>query len=199
MDTNIDMMLKKIVDRIVLFVQFTLVLIFILFEELIWEQIAQPVFEYIKSLLLLQKIAVYVEKADRYVILTVFLLLFAVVELAGLAAGIFIVQGKIVTGTILYALKVPIAAFVFWLFHVTEKKLLSFGWFKAAYGWILALFAWAKSREVYRTTIEKVSRIRRFIRRSAEQIKERYFTGENPLAARFRRLYRFVKRSFSEK
>jgi hypothetical protein len=106
--------------------------------------------------------------------------LFAAVELAGLVAGIFIVRGKIVTGTILYALKVPIAAFVFWLFHVTEKKLLSFGWFKAAYGWILALFAWAKSREVYRTTIEKISRIRRFIRRSAEQIKKRYFTGENP-------------------
>ncbi len=182
-------MAKKILKRFIFIIQWLLVVIFIVFEELIWEGIAKPIYDYIHELHLLQALQKKLQKANRYVLLVVFLILLVSVEGAGLAAGVMAVKGMVVTAALLYALKIPIAAFVFWLFHATESKLLSFGWFKWLYEMILSFFAWIKSREIYQDAMAMVSRTKE----SIKAFRSRYFSGDNTVSKRFRRLYRAVK------
>lgn len=183
------MFFKRLLHRLVLLVQIVAVLIFIVFEEVIWETIAQPIYAYIRDLHLLQTIQRRLMGLNRYVLLVLFLVLLVSVEGAGLLAGVMAVRGMVLSAALLYSLKIPIAAFTFWMFHAIEPKLLSFGWFKAAYEWTVALFEWIKSREIYRETRELMQRTKERFR----AFRMRYFSGDKTLARRFRRLYRMLK------
>ena len=185
------MFLKKLVNRFVFVIQIILVTIFIVFEELIWEGIAKPIYAYLQELHLLQSLQKRLETVNRYVILVIFLILLVSVEGAGLAAGVMAVRGMVIPAALLYALKIPIATFVFWLFHATESKLLSFGWFRWGYEKVMAVFSWIKSREIYQETIELARRTKAAFKR----FKNQYFSGNNTLGKRFKRLYRMVKRA----
>ncbi len=185
------MFLKKLLDRLILLIQLILVVIFIVFEEVIWEGIAQPIYRYIHELHILQAFEARLRKLNRYVLLVLFLILFVSVEGAGMLAGVMLVQGRVVTAVLLYAAKIPIAAFVFWMFHATESTLLSFDWFHWTYEKILAFFAWIKEREIYR----EARAMFRETKASFRVFKAKYFSGENTLSKRFKRLYRVVKRA----
>jgi hypothetical protein len=185
--------LKNLFDRLLFVVQWLLVVIFIVFEEFIWEGIAKPIYEYIHELHLLQELQKKLQKANRYVLLVVFLVLLISVEGAGLAAGIMAVKGMVVTATLLYALKIPIAAFVFWLFHATESKLLSFEWFKWLYELILSFFEWMKSLGIYKDTMAMIRRTKE----SIKAFKVKYLSGDNSISKRFRRLYTATKRAMN--
>lgn len=183
------MFLKKLFDRFVFVIQIILVTIFIVFEELIWEGIAQPIYAYLQKLHILQSLQQRLESVNRYAILVIFLILLVSVEGAGVAAGVMAVQGMVISAALLYALKIPIAAFVFWLFHATEAKLLSFGWFRWSYEKIVGLFAWIKSRAIYQETLALAVAGKEAFRR----FKARYFSGDKTITRRFRRLYRMIK------
>jgi len=184
------MFFKKLINRFIFVIQIILVSIFIVFEELIWEQIAEPIYDYLHELHILQALQERLQRVNRYVILVLFLILLISVEGAGLAAGVMAVRGMVVSAALLYGLKIPIAAFVFWLFHATEEKLLSFGWFRWSYEQVMALFAWIKSREIYQETLELAHRVKEAFAR----FKVRYFSGDNTISQRFRRLYWRLKR-----
>ncbi|MEA3418500.1 MAG: hypothetical protein U9Q90_03790, partial [Campylobacterota bacterium] len=122
-------LIRYFLHKTVTFVQLLLVLIFILFEELIWEGIAEPIYAKVRSLKILQRAETMLETTPRNIILFFFLLIFSVVEGTGILAGILFLQGKVLLGAGLYLAKIPIAAFTFWLFNVTKEKLLSYDWF----------------------------------------------------------------------
>lgn len=174
--------------------QLVLVLVFILFEEIVWEGFAKPIYLFIHELRLLQRLQKKLQSVNRYVILILFVLLLVGVESAGIMAGVMVVKGMVLSAILLYALKIPIAAFTFWLFRATEKKLLSFGWFHYLYEKVLALFVWIKSREIYRRTAQATKRVKVQTKDTMRYFKQRYLSGENTLSKRFKRLYRFVKR-----
>ena len=174
--------------------QLLLVVVFIVFEEIVWEGFAKPIYLFIHELRLLQRLQDKLQSVNRYVVLILFVSLLVSVESAGVMAGVMAVKGMVLSAMLLYALKIPIAAFTFWLFRVTERQLLSFGWFDYLYGRVLALFAWVKSREIYRQTVQSTKRVKLQIKESMKQFKQRYLSGENTLSKRFKRLYRFVKR-----
>ena len=125
--------------------QLILVIIYILFEELIWEGIAKPIYEAIHALQILQKIETKLQTVNATVILGIFVVLLTIVEAFGIYAGMLFVSGQVVLGLTLYISKIPIAAFTFWLFRVTEDKLMQFGWFKWMYEWIMKAIEWLKS------------------------------------------------------
>jgi hypothetical protein len=181
--------LEKLFSRFVLLIQLILVVIFIVFEEVIWEGIAKPIYEYIHELHILQTLEQKLITVNRYVILVLFLILLIGVEGAGLAAGVLAVRGMVLAAALLYGLKIPIAAFTFWLFRATEEKLLSFGWFRWSYEKIMVFFEWIKEREIYRSARTMFTQIKA----SFNAFKVRYFSGENTITKRFKRLYKAVK------
>jgi len=180
-------------------VQLVLVVIFIVFEEIVWEGFAKPIYIFIHELHMLQKLQTKLQSVNRYVILVLFVILLVGVEAAGVTAGILVVKGMVLSAMLLYALKIPIAAFTFWLFRVTEQKLLSFAWFKWSYEKIVALFEWIKSREIYQDTVKMMKEMKGRIKVWIKDFKLKYLSGDNTLSKRFKRLYRFVKRVIRRK
>lgn len=184
-------MFSAIKHRLILLLQLFLVMTYIIFDELIWERIAKPIYETIHALKILQKVEVKLESVTPSVILAIFVVLFAVVEAFGIYAGVLFVSGQVLLGLMLYIAKIPVAAFTFWLFRITENKLMQFGWFKWTYDWLMWAIDWLKSCEMYKKTIEYAVQVKMRIK----ALKEKYFAGKNPFIEKMKHLYRSVKRT----
>jgi len=184
---------NKILGRVLLVFQFILVFLFILFEEIIWEGIAKPIYEKIESLHIIQKLELKIKETNRYLLLVVFSVLLLTVEAAGVLAGIFFVQGHILFGLILYVTKIPIAAFVFWLFKASKKKLLSFDWFNWAYAKLMAGLDWLKERDSYKEMMAYMAKIKEQIKRRWRAIKAKYFAKEGSFTEELKSFYAYIK------
>ncbi|WP_374086806.1 hypothetical protein [Methylomicrobium lacus] len=149
-------MLKKIIAKIADIVLGVLVTVYIVLEELVWENIAEPIYTFIHGLAILQKAEAFIDRLNRHVLLVLFLALFIQVELLGIFALKLIGTGKVVAGTALYAGKIPVAAFTFWLFRVAKEKLMTFGWFKQAYDLILLIIERIKSSAIHQSIVARL-------------------------------------------
>jgi len=185
--------LQKIAQRLLLVVQFILVFLFILFEEIIWEGIAKPIYQTIASLKVLQTLEQIINRLNRHVVLIVFTLLLLGVEGAGLVAGVFFVQGQMLLGGVLYIAKIPIAAFTFWLFKVSKSKLLSFNWFAWAYERLMAGIDWLKEQEIYQKSLQILLQIKTKIKSIFMTVKNRYFSKESRFTQELKSFYRYIK------
>ena len=130
-------------------------------------------------------------RVNPSVILFIFVVLLIIVEAVGIYAGMLFVSGQVLIGLALYISKIPIAAFTFWLFRVTEDKLMQFGWFKWLYDWIMKAIDWIKSSEMHQKTIEYLVQIKMRIK----ALKEKYFANKSPFIEKIKRLYKTVKES----
>jgi len=185
--------LEKIGQRLLLVLQFILVFLFILFEEIIWEGIAKPIYKKIESLKVIQKLETKIQHTNRYVLLIVFLVLLLGVEGAGLLAGAFFVQGEILFGLLLYIVKIPIAAFVFWLFKAAKKRLLSFEWFNWAYAKLMFGLDWLKETSIYKQTMQYMSELKNTIKDKWKKIKEKYFKEDSSFTEELKSFYIYMK------
>jgi hypothetical protein len=84
-----------------------MVTIYIVLEELIWENIAEPIYTFIHGLSILHKAEEFINELNRHVLLVLFLALFIQVELLGIFALKMIGTGNVIAGTALYAGKIP--------------------------------------------------------------------------------------------
>lgn len=184
---------KKITQRLLLVVQFILVILFILFEEIIWEGIAKPIYKRIESLHLLQGLEKSIAGGNRYVILVIFLVLLLGVEGAGLLAGVFFVQGQMLLGLFLYVAKIPIAAFTFWLFKAAKSKLLSFDWFEWLYDKVMDGLLWLKNLDIYKTTMAYMLVLKTKLKDQFKAIKLKYFTKESRFTSELKSFYNYIK------
>jgi len=186
-------MLTAIKNKFTSLLQLILVIIYIIFEELIWEGVAKPIYEAIHSLKILQKVEAKLQHVNPSIILVIFILLLSVVEAFGIYAGMLFVSGQILLGLSLYLSKLPIAAFTFWLFRVTEDKLMTFGWFKWLYDKMMAAIDWLKSREMYIKTIKRLKSVKDGIKKSIKVFKTQYFSKESPFMTKVKNLYKTIK------
>ncbi|MEA2047088.1 MAG: hypothetical protein U9O64_01425 [Campylobacterota bacterium] len=191
-------MLSAIKNKIILLLQLILVMLYIIFEELIWEGIAKPVYRFVHGLKILQKVEVRLQHVTPSIVLGLFVILLIVVEAAGIYAGMLFISGQVFLGLILYISKIPIAAFTFWLFRVTEDKLMQFAWFKWLYDWIMRAIDWLKSSEMYIKTIEQLKKLKRSIKALLLRIKEKYFRVKSPFMEKIKHLYAVVKGSLKK-
>ena len=185
--------LQKIAQRLLLAVQFILVFLFILFEEIIWEGIAKPIYKQIEGLQILQKLEENIIFANRYLVLVIFVVLLLGVEGAGLLAGLFFVQGKALLGLVLYVAKIPIAAFTFWLFKVSRVKLLSFDWFNWSYMKLMVGIAWLKNLNIYKKTVHYMFDLKFKIKEKWKVMKEKYFSKESSFVTELKSFYSYMK------
>lgn len=182
-------MLSAIKNKFVSLLQLILVIIYIIFEELIWDGIAKPIYEAIRSLEILKKVEVKLQSVNPSVILGIFVVLLIIVEGVGIYAGMLFVSGQMILGLSLYLAKIPIAGFTFWLFRVSENKLMEFGWFKWIYDWIMSGIDWLKSTDIYIQTMLYLVKIRGHLK----SFKQKYFSGGSPFVQKIKDIYTTVK------
>jgi len=185
--------LQKIAQRLLLVLQFTLVFLFILFEEIIWDGIAKPIYEKIESLHITQRVEESIVHTNRYILLLIFTAILLVVEGAGIFAGILFVKGYILFGLMLYIAKIPIAAFTFWLFKVSKDKLLSFDWFAWLYRKTMNGLAWLKELEIYKSTIAMMLRVKEKLKKSWRAIRDRFFNKDSSFTEELKSFYNYMK------
>ena len=186
-------MLSLIKNKLISLLQLLLVIIYVIFEELIWEGIAKPIYEAIHSLKILQKLESKLQSMNATVILLIFMVLLIVVEAAGIYAGMLFVSGQVAVGLALYLSKIPIAAFTFWLFRVTEDKLMQFGWFKWLYDWMIRGIEWLKSRTMYKKTMERLRAVKLILKENTKIFKAKYFAKESPFINKIKEMYKTLK------
>ncbi len=192
-------MLLTIKHKFISLLQLILVIIYIIFEELIWEGIARPIYVFIHSLKILHKVEKTLHSVNAYVILVIFVVLLALVEALGIYAGILFISGQALLGMSLYISKIPIAAFTFWMFRITEDKLMQFGWFKWIYDWIMKGIDWLKSLEIYQSTIQRIKVTKANVKQTMKRVKEKYFAKESPFVMKIKHLYKTIKDSLRKK
>ncbi len=188
-------MIEKLYRRAIDFAQLFAILVFIFFEELIWEGIAEPIYRKIHALRILQKIEATLRRIPGWAILVIFVVLLLSVEMLGIYAGVMFVGGHFAWGVTLYLTKIPIAAFTFWMFRVSEEKLMRFGWFRYLYEKLMALIAFVKSLETYRRIMAKARLWKRYLKRRFHLWKARYFGNGGGFVSRMKHLYRSVKKA----
>ena len=143
-------MSKRILPKYLVNIPLTiLVLIYLVLEELVWERIAEPIYRFIHGLKLLQRLEVRILELNRYSLLVIFLILFAGVEGLGVVSVALFAQGQVIPAVALYAGKIPVTVFTFWLFRIARDKLLTFTWFKFCYDILLTVLDKIKTSEVY--------------------------------------------------
>jgi len=157
-------MLLKIFNKIGRLFLTIIILVYIVFEELVWERFSQPIIRFINRLKILQKLGEYLQTVNSKVILFIFVMLFALVETQGLYAASLFVQGKVLHGVLVYAGKVPVSAFTFWLFREVKPKLMTFIWFDRAYTYVMMLIAKITDSQTYLTVKSKAVLIKRYIK-----------------------------------
>lgn len=142
-------MFKMIYRKIVNIVLTISILIYLILDELIWERIAEPIYDFIRGLKLLQALEAHILKLNRYAILVLFLILFGTVELLGIIAIGLFAEGQVVIASMVYFGKIPLTAFTFWLFKVAKEQLISFAWFKFCYDVLLSIIHKIKTSANY--------------------------------------------------
>jgi hypothetical protein len=167
---------KKILAKIADIVLGILVTIYIVLEELIWENIAEPIYTLIHGLALLQKAEESIAKLDRHILLVLFLAVFAQVELLGIFSLKLIGTGQVFAGTAVYIGKIPVAAFTFWLFRISKEKLMTFGWFKQGYDALISNIEKIKLSSIYRRISARLKAVKEWLKirlsRSRRYIKK---------------------------
>ena len=186
-------MFSTLRHKLISLFQLAIVLLYIVFEELIWEGIAHPIYRYVHALKILETLEKKLQTVNAYVILILFIMMLASVEGFGLYAGYLVVSGNIVLGLSLYLMKIPVAALTFWMFRVTEKRLMHFHWFQWIYERVMALIEWLKSLEIYATTMRKFHQLKKRLKVFFKKIKRDYFAQESPFFIKIKMLYRSIK------
>ncbi len=173
---------------------FLTVLIFsyIIFEELIWERLAKPIFSYISTLVLFRDLESKILALNSYLILFIFLIPFIIVELLGIYAGILFISGNILLGIVLYLSKIPIAVIIFWFFNIAKDRLLQFGWLDFIYKNLILIIEKIKNSRIYLMIQDKTSMIK-------DEIQKRFFISKIGLNEKIIEIYKLLKDKFNKK
>jgi hypothetical protein len=172
--------------KIINFFLTIVVLVYILFEELVWERFAEPLIAYINRLEILSRLERILQDVNSKLILVIFVLMFVAVEFQGIYAGALFLKGEILYGALLYAGKIPIAAFTFWLFRVTKHKLLEFGWFARAYHWLMGVIEKIKESGVYHDVKKRTAKIKAYV-------KTNFFQDKGVIKRKVKLIYKKIK------
>jgi len=156
--------MKRIVEQFSRLILAFGVFLYVVFEELVWDLIAQPVYAYLRDLRLLQRIEVKVLSLKPLTLLSLFLLLFIQVEGLSIFALGLLAQGRPVLGISLYLAKLPIAAFTFWLFRISKEILMTFAWFKFSYETMAQAVDFIKATSIHKNIVAWVMQIKQWLK-----------------------------------
>ena len=163
-----------------------LVFIYIIFEELVWEKFAKPIILLISKFQLFTNFAPKILSLNSYVILIFFVSTFVIVEVIGIYAGLLFVSGHMTSAILIYVLKVPVAAFIFWFFSIAKYKLLEFKWFEITYTYLMSIISKIKNSSIYIMIKEKSYELKK-------SIKNKFFSTRSKFKKKAIYIYRLLK------
>lgn len=149
-----------------------LIIFYILFEELIWEKAVAPIVRYVADFHIYRRFLDYVHlKAERWIVLILFLIPFGIGEIVGTASALMAAQLHLFGAAILYTLKIPLIVISLGILQNGKEKLLSYRWFALCYGWVMMQIDRLHSTHLYRQIYIVSIRIRNRIKSRSSRLK----------------------------
>lgn len=164
--------MNKLFDKLSRLFLTVWVVLYVIFEELIWDLVAEPIYNYVRNLRLLQAIEIRVKTLKPLTVLILFLVLFIQVEGLGVLALGLIAQGNPVLGVSLYLAKLPVAAFTFWLFRVCKDILMTFAWFKYSYEGLEKVIGIIKASNIHQKIVAVIIQTKAWLKSKIQTIKQ---------------------------
>jgi len=169
---------------------------YILFETIIWDLIAEPIYTKIKSLNYIKNFMLWIEfKANEYIVLFIFIFSFALAEGMGLYSVKLMGEGKVSLSVLIYLSKIPFAVLSFGVLNKGKEKLNSFYVFNVIYTPIIKIIDFLKSTYIYKKALLKIKEIKEKL----VKIKENLGEKRNKLKSLIKTLYMKNKGKFYEK
>lgn len=126
-----------------------LVLIYFIFEEIIWNKLALPFINYIKQFNLYKMSLNFISEQDKYIILILFCSMFGFAEYLGILAFVFLGQAHVLMFCLFYVLKTLFAVYSLAILNNSKEKLFSFKWFKFTYDLLMKIIDYIKNSKYY--------------------------------------------------
>jgi len=163
-------------NKIKIFLEFLGIIIFILFEELIWDKFIYP-FKNFLSKIISQHIKVWIAARTSYQGLILFIIPFVIAESLGFISAYYISLGYVLIAIIIYLIKIAIASISFLIFNILKEKLLTIYYFERSYYYINFIFNYLKNTYVYINIKNKYSLFKKYFKNknNFKYLKERYF------------------------
>lgn len=152
-----------------------LVLLFIFFEDIIWDKLAKPIAEFFKTLSIFSFVEKLIVSLNKYVVLSLFLVIFIFAEYLTPVSLSLISDGQVLLGGFVYLLKIPSASLAFWIFRITEEELLSIGWFNNIYQKLQAFISYVKNTSYFINAKEFYLRVKTRVKEFFKKEKELFF------------------------
>ncbi len=167
--------LKKLLQQVYYYIQLLILLFYIVLEELIWEEFAKPIYEFILKLRIATAFENFLKRQNRYVPLVFFLSTFVFGELLGLMTPFILAEGLVIVAVLIYMTKILIVAFAFWLFKIEKERLLSFTFFRLAYDKIVYISEKVKATKLYQKLVKQLKEIKTYLKVKIRYIKDKIF------------------------
>lgn len=157
-------------NNIIKYFKILLVILFIIFEEILWNKVGKPIYELIKSLRLMVKFKEWVgEFKHRYALLVIFITPFVLMEIMSLLSLKSFATGAIGMGISLYVVKLVLTVPVVIIFNSGKKQLVSFFPIRYGYGMIINL----KRSSTFRNVKKFTKKVKQVVR----EFKQEYYKG----------------------
>jgi hypothetical protein len=166
------MKLSTIPTLLIKAIESILVIGYIVFEEIIWNTFALPIFDYLKSLAILDALKQTFLTMNRYLLVSVFIFILVLTEYMGILSVLMIARQQLMLGVFTYALKIPIATFTFWLFELTKPQLLTFNWLKIAYETIMKWIDLLIHSAIYQAVKARITTLKQNLRVIINRLKD---------------------------
>jgi hypothetical protein len=164
------------------------VLLFILFEEIAWKRIGEPVHNIISSLKIMNRFKLYISDIKhRYILLGIFIIPFVLMEITSIYAGASLLSGAIIMGIGLYMIKLFLTIPVVIIFNIGKDILISFWLIKYGYGMILRF----KRSNAFRS----VKKFTKKLKKEWSVFKEEYLNVEDgDFVESIKKMYQVLKK-----
>ena len=148
-----------------------IVVLYLLFEELIWETLVDPLVRALRRFALYRRFLDYIhERASPRVVLVLFVIPFVMGEGASLLSALLLAQWHVILAVMVYMLKIPLVIVALGIFQQGREKLLDhYRWFAWLYWRLLSGLSWIKATPMYHFAMgifQKIKRVWSHERRS---------------------------------
>jgi len=174
---------------------FAIAIIVVIFLEIFWELGFSNLLKYTERTSFAQKFEEKMKEYSPSTILILFLLPFAIMETMGAYAVYLFASGYLLSGLLIYILKVALFVPVHFILHKGKEKLLSIKWFERRYTLVINILKWYKQTQSYIKVHNKMEIIKGYYHSLKEifiskvKLIKKAFEEENLLSSECRDLF----------
>lgn len=178
--------IKSVFVRIFKYIKIAAVVLFLIFEEILWDRIGKPAYEKVQGLKIMDRFKGWIRNVKhRYALLGIFIIPFVAMEAAAISSTIAFGTGAIITGIGLYVIKMLMTVPVVIIFKAGKEQLVSFWVIRYSYGVILNF----KRSGTYRSVIKYLQEVKV----SLNQFKANYLDGDGSFKEEMKTMYYSIK------